>query len=112
MGICLYARSPVFPPACPPNKQKKSFFLYFFSCLTAGSISYLYVSPPPFLPRLKGTCNERNFPRFLHKSVRHKSLSLPFEQFRLLLRICGDIRNRKESGSREGCLVLASFSTL
>ncbi len=97
--------------------NKKKFFPFFFSCLTAGSISCLYVSPPPFLPTPKGTCNERNFPRFLHKSVRHKSLTLPFEPFRLLLRIRGDIRNRKtiprlvESGTRQGCLVLASFST-
>jgi hypothetical protein len=44
---------------------------------------------------LKGHGNEPNFPRFLHKSVRHGSLTLPFEPFRLLLRIRGDIRNRR-----------------
>ncbi len=44
---------------------------------------------------LKGHGNEPNFPRFLHKLVRHGSLTLPFEPFRLLRRIRGDIRNRK-----------------
>jgi hypothetical protein len=42
---------------------------------------------------LKGHGNEPNFPRFLHKSVGHGSVTLPFEPFRLLLRIRGDIRN-------------------
>jgi hypothetical protein len=48
-----------------------------------------------FLPFLKGHGNEADFQRFLHKSVRHRSLTLHFEPFRFWLRICGDIRNRK-----------------
>ncbi len=53
-------------------------------------------------------CERADFPRFLHKSVRHRSLTLHFEPFRVWLRIRGDIRNRKrtprfaESGSRQG----------
>jgi hypothetical protein len=49
--------------------------------------------------------NEANFTRFLHKSVRHISLTLHSESFRFWLWIRGDIRNRKmtpwlvESGS-------------
>jgi hypothetical protein len=54
---------------------------------------------------LKGHGNEADFPRFVHKSFWHWSLTLHFEPFRFLLRIRGDIRNRKttrrlgESGS-------------
>ncbi len=59
---------------------------------------------------LKGHGNEADFLGFLHKSVRHRSLTLHFEPFRFWLRIRGDIRNRKtiprlaESGSRQECL--------
>jgi hypothetical protein len=54
----------------------------------------------------KGYGNEADFPRFLHKSVWHLSLTLHFEPFRFWLRIREDIRNGKmtprlaESGSR------------
>ena len=54
---------------------------------------------------------------FLHKPVRHGSLTLPFEPFRFWLRILGDIRNQKmtprigESGSRQDCLELPFFQT-
>jgi hypothetical protein len=58
--------------------------------------------PPPcfslvttFKDCLKGPGNEAEFPRFLHKSVRHRSLILHFEPFRFWLRIGGDIHNRK-----------------
>ncbi len=44
---------------------------------------------------LKGHGNEADFLRFLHKSVRHRSLTLHFEPFRFLLRIRGDICYRK-----------------
>ncbi len=44
---------------------------------------------------LKGHENEPDFPRFLHKSVRHRSLTLHFEPFRLWLRILRDIHIRK-----------------
>ncbi len=43
---------------------------------------------------LKGHGNEADFPRFLHKSVLHRSLTL-HEPFRFWLLICRDIRNRK-----------------
>jgi hypothetical protein len=55
---------------------------------------------------LKGHGNKADFPRFLHKSVRHRPLTLHFEPFRFWLRIRWDIRNQKmtlrlgESGSR------------
>jgi len=58
------------------------------------------------MPFLKGHGNEADFLGFLQKLVPHRSLTLPFEPFRLRLRIRGDIRNRKktprlgESGSR------------
>ncbi len=40
---------------------------------------------------LKGHGNEPVFPTFLHKSVRHGSLTLLFEPFRFWLQIRGDI---------------------
>jgi hypothetical protein len=40
---------------------------------------------------LKGHANEADFPRILHKLVRHRSLTLHFEPFRFWLRIRGDI---------------------
>jgi hypothetical protein len=43
---------------------------------------------------LKGHGNEADFPMFLHKSVRHWSLTLHFEPYRFWLQIRGDIRNR------------------
>jgi hypothetical protein len=55
---------------------------------------------------LKGHGNEPDFPRFLHKSVRHRSHKLHFEPFQFWLRILGDIRIRKttprlnDTGSR------------
>ncbi len=55
---------------------------------------------------LKGHGNEPDFPRFLHLSVRHRSLTLNFEPFRFWLRILGDIHIRKttprlnDTGSR------------
>ncbi len=63
-----------------------------------------------YIPELKGHGNEADFLGFLHKSVRHRSLTLHFEPFRFWLRIRGDIRNRKmtprlaKSGSRQECL--------
>jgi hypothetical protein len=56
---------------------------------------------------LKGHGYEPVFPMFLHKPVRHGSLTLIGEPFLFWLRILGDIRNRKttprigESGSRQ-----------
>jgi hypothetical protein len=44
--------------------------------------------------RFKGTWNEADFLVFLQKLVPHESLTLPFEPFRIWLRIHGDIRNR------------------
>ncbi len=44
---------------------------------------------------LKGHDNEADFLGFLHKLVSHESLTLPFEPFRFLPRILGDIRIRK-----------------
>ena len=67
---------------------------------------------------LKGHGNEADFLGFLQKLVGHESLRLPFEPFRLRLRIRGDIRNRKttprlaESGSRQECLWIQFFSNL
>jgi hypothetical protein len=55
---------------------------------------------------IKGHGNEADFPMFLHKSVRHWSLTLHLEPFRFWLRIRGYIPNRKttlrlgESASR------------
>ena len=46
---------------------------------------------------LKGHGNEADFLGFLQKLVPHRSLTLPFEPFRLRLRIRGDIRNRKKT---------------
>ncbi len=60
--------------------------------------------------RLKGHGNEADFLGFLQKSVRHGFLTVNFEPFRFVLRIHGDILNRKmtprlaESGSRQECL--------
>ncbi len=47
------------------------------------------------LSLLKGHGNEADFLGALHKSVRHRSLTLHFEPFRFWLRIRGDIRNQK-----------------
>ncbi len=44
---------------------------------------------------LKGHGNEADFLGFLQKLVPHESLTLPFEPFRFLLWIRGDIRIRK-----------------
>ncbi len=44
---------------------------------------------------LKGQGNETDFLGFLHKSVPHESLTLPFEPFRYWLRIREDIPIRK-----------------
>jgi hypothetical protein len=44
---------------------------------------------------LKGHGNKADFLGFLQKSVPHESLTLPFEPFRIRLRIRGDIHNRK-----------------
>jgi hypothetical protein len=44
---------------------------------------------------LKGHGNEADFLEFLHKPVRHRSITLRFEPFRFWLRIRGDIRYRK-----------------
>jgi hypothetical protein len=44
---------------------------------------------------LKGHGNEADFLGFLHKSVPHEYLTLPFEPFQFCLRIRGDIRNQK-----------------
>ncbi len=44
---------------------------------------------------LKGHGNERDFLWFLHKPVRHRSITLRFDPFRFWLRIRGDIRNGK-----------------
>jgi hypothetical protein len=40
---------------------------------------------PPLFPSLKGHGNEADFLGFLHKSVRHRSLTLHFEPFQFLL---------------------------
>jgi hypothetical protein len=48
-----------------------------------------------FLILLKGHGNEADFLGFLHKSVRHRSLTLHFEPFRFWLWIRGGIRNQK-----------------
>jgi hypothetical protein len=59
---------------------------------------------------LKGHGNEVDFLEFLHKPVRHRSITLFFEPFRFWLQIRGDISNRKttsrlaESGSQQECL--------
>ncbi len=55
--------------------------------------NFLPVSTKPVIASLKGHGNEP--PRFLHKSVRHRSLTLHFKPFRFWLRILGDIRIRK-----------------
>jgi hypothetical protein len=44
---------------------------------------------------LKGHGNEADFLGFLHKSVPHESLALPFKPFWFYLQIRGDIHNRK-----------------
>jgi hypothetical protein len=55
---------------------------------------------------LKEHGNKADFPRFLHKSVGHRPLTLHFKPFLFWLRIRWDIRNQKmtprlgESGSR------------
>jgi hypothetical protein len=49
----------------------------------------------PQVSSLKGHGNEADFLGFLQKLVSHRSLTLPFEPIRFLLRIRGDIRNRK-----------------
>jgi hypothetical protein len=56
-------------------------------CLIASSLSSSL--------HVKGHGNEADFLGFSHKSVPHESLTLPFEPFRFLLRIGGDIRNRQ-----------------
>jgi hypothetical protein len=45
---------------------------------------------------LKGHGNEADFLGFLHKPVRHRSLTLRFEPFHLL-QIFGDIHNKKKT---------------
>jgi hypothetical protein len=42
---------------------------------------------------LKGHGNETDFLGFLHKPVRHRSLTLGFEPFQIWLQIRGDIHN-------------------
>ncbi len=68
-----------------------------------------FPAPHPLPPRiwtLKGHGNEADFLGFLQKLGPHRSLTLPFEPFRIWLRIHGDIRNQKttprltKSGSR------------
>jgi hypothetical protein len=44
---------------------------------------------------LKGHGNEADFLEFLQKLVPYRFLTLPFQPFRIWLRIRGDIRNRK-----------------
>jgi hypothetical protein len=44
---------------------------------------------------LKGHGNEADFLGFLQKSVPHESLTLPFEPFRIWIRIGEDICSRK-----------------
>jgi hypothetical protein len=44
---------------------------------------------------LKENGNEADFLGFLHKPVRHRSLTIRFEPLRFWLRIRGDIRNQK-----------------
>jgi hypothetical protein len=53
------------------------------------------VEERPFTSSLKENGNEMNFLGFLQKLVPHESLTLPFELFRFLLRINGDIHIRK-----------------
>jgi hypothetical protein len=59
----------------------------------------LLLSPPAnyfaFFLVLKGHGNEAGFLGFLHKPVRHRSITLRFEPFRFWLQIRGDICNRK-----------------
>ncbi len=47
------------------------------------------------LVHLKGHGNEPVFPMFLHKSVRHESLTVPFEPFRFWLQIRGNGNSRQ-----------------
>ncbi len=44
---------------------------------------------------LKGHGNEADFLGFIHKTVRHRPITLHFEPFRFWLRIHGNIPNRK-----------------
>jgi hypothetical protein len=72
-----------------------------------GSMLPKNLEPMLSLYCLKGHDNEADFLRFLHKSVRHWSLTLHFKPFWYWLQICGDIHNWKttpqlgESGSRQ-----------
>jgi hypothetical protein len=85
------------PPPLPRRTPERSRDKYW--------MVVVYVETP-----FKGHGNEADFPGFLQKSVRHRFLTLHFEQFRFGLRIRRDIRNRKttprlaESGSRQECL--------
>ncbi len=78
---------------------------YFIQVIPPSEIPYTVVTVTSF-ECLKGHGNDADFPRFLYKSVRHRSLTLRFAPFRFWLRIRGDIRNGKttlrfgESGSR------------
>ncbi len=88
--------------------------------LSYCSIIQLQVAPWAYIflrLGLKGHGKEPNFPRFLHKSLWPRSLTLHFEPFRFWLRIRGDVRIRKttprigESGSRQDCLEYPFFQT-
>ncbi len=78
-------------------KSQHSFLLLFWCNYFQDSLLAVF----------KGHGNEADFPMFLHKSFRHRSLTLHFEPFRFWLRTRGDIRNRQtttrlgESGSRQ-----------
>ncbi len=93
---------------------------FYFLTVLAGAI-WFYVSFATVFVQtvlLKGHGNKPNFPRFLHKSLWPRSLTLYFEPFRFWFRIRGDIRIRKttprigESGSRQDCLEYPFFSNL
>jgi len=76
-------------------------------CCAKNILTVLRVTLTQYITvHLKGHGNEPNFPRFLHKSVWHRSLTLHFEPFRFWLQILGDIHIRKmtprlnDTGSR------------
>ncbi len=114
-------------PPTPPRKQPTNYVVSVKNFLQAYILNerrqmllvfILLILIYELLHAFKGHGNEADFLGFLHKPVRHRSLTLRFEPFRFWLRIRGDSRNRKttprlaESGIRQDCLQIQFFSNL
>jgi len=69
--------------------EMRNFYFHLMARLGYNSVIHMVCSC------IKGHGNEADFLGFLQKSVRHRLFTLHFEPFQFVLRIRGDIRNRK-----------------